>query len=229
MKTKVVVLDWDGVLYDSAEIYVGHFNTVLGHYGKEPVTLQKFRERVVAADSGEFFMLAGISEVEQAKQKFLKLTRGEPRPTVFADTHDMLRWLNHRLIETHIVSAHPTEDICRILSRYDLARFVTSVRGDTSPEGKIAFLTGIIATKGIAPDELIFVDDVDVALEAARSAGCYRVASARGYCSHERLLEARPDKIIRNFKNLQGYINFIHYSHQPVLPAAGTPRKASRK
>mgnify|MGYP001596881726 CR=1 FL=1 len=45
MKTKVVVLDWDGVLYDSAEIYARHFNTVFSMYGKEPLSLDDFRKR----------------------------------------------------------------------------------------------------------------------------------------------------------------------------------------
>ncbi len=228
MKTKVVVLDWDGVLYNSAEIYVRHFNTVLGRYGKEPITLQEFRERAKTTVE-EFFALFGIDDIAEAKRQFIDLTRQEPRPMPFTDTNDMLRWLHHRSIETHIVSVHPDEDIKLLLAKYELASFVKSVTGNASPEDKILFVASIIALKQIDPDELMFVEDMDQTLELAATVGCYRVASARGFCSYERLVCAKPDKIIRNLKNLQGYINYIHYSHEPVLPATDSPRKASGK
>ncbi len=228
MKTKVIVLDWDGVIYDSAESYVRHFNTVLGRYGKEQMTLQEFRERAKTTVE-EFFALSGIDDVAEAKRQFIDLTRQEPRPAPFTDAHDMLRWLHHRLIETYIVSAHPSEDIELLLAKYGLTPFVKSVTGNASPEDKIGFIAGVIAAKQIEPDELMFVEDMDHTLELAATIGCYRVASARGYCSYERLVCAKPDKIIRNLKNLQGYINYIHYSHEQVLPAADLPRKASGK
>lgn len=228
MKTKVAVLDWDGVLYDSAEIYVGHFNTVLARYGKDALTLQQFRE-CAKTTTEEFFGQFGVENIAEAEHLFITLTRGEPQPVIFWDTYDTLRWLRHRFIEVHIVSARPTEDICRLIDRYNLIRFITSVRGNATPERKILALASIIAARNILPDELVFVDDTDVTLEKARSIGCYRVASSRGYCSYERLAAARPDKIIHNLKKLQVFINLIHHSQPQNLPENTMPRKASGK
>ncbi|MFY9461620.1 MAG: HAD family hydrolase [Candidatus Sungiibacteriota bacterium] len=228
MKTKVVVLDWDGVLYDSAEIYVGHFNTVLGRYGKEPVTLLEFRERAKTTVK-EFFELFGVDDVAEAERQFIDLTRQEPRPSIFPDTHDTLRWLHHRYIETHIVSAHPRKDIELLLAEYGLASFVTSVTGHASPKDKIGFIAGIIAARQINPSELVFVEDMDQTLRLASIVGCYRVASARGYCSYKRLLKAKPDRIIHNLKNLQGFINLIHHSQPQNLPDNSAIKKASGK
>ena len=231
MKTRVVVLDWDGVLCDSAEIYAKHFNEILRMCLLAPYSLQDFRERIFGATAEETLRRAGVTEnnIPEARRRFIALTRGEPRPALFWDVHDTLRWLHHRFIETHIVSAHPTEDIVDVLDEYNLKPWVMSVSGNSSPEQKIEILSTFITGRGIRPDELVFVDDIDATLESARRIGCYRVASARGYCSYERLLKARPDKIIRNLKNLQGFINLIHHSQPQNLPENTTIRKASGK
>ena len=215
MKTKAVVFDWDGVLYDSAAIYAAHFNTVLARYGKTMYALPEWRE-LVGPTAEESFRRAGLedTDIPEAKRQFIELTRGEPRPTTFKDTYDMLRWLRDRGITAYIVSAHPMTDIVIELAKNDLLKFVAAIQGDASPQDKIAFLQNLVrgGRYSVKADELVFVDDMDTILEAASSVGCYRVALARGYCSQKRLLRARPDNIIHNLKNLQGYINLLHYS-----------------
>ncbi len=227
MKTKAVVFNWDGVLYDSAEIYMAHFNTVLEHRGLAPLTIDDFRERISCPTAEGTFDRAGVSDIREAKAEFITLTQGEPRPTVFPDSHDTLRWLNHRDIKAFIVSAHPEADIRRLLDSYGFSGFVTGVMGDTTPENKIEYLAYVMIDLGITVDETVFVDDMDEVLKLARPIGCYLVASARGYCSYERLLKAKPDKIIHNLKNLQGYINLIDFLGQQNTPASGSPKKHS--
>lgn len=221
MKTKVVVLDWDGVLYDSAEIYAAHFNTVLARYGKTMYALPEWQE-LVGPTAEESFRRAGFedTDVPEAKRQFIELTRGEPRPTIFNDTYDTLRWLRDRNITAYIVSAHPMTDIGIELAKNDLLKFVAAIQGNASPQDKVAFLQNLVdgQSYSVKADELVFVDDMDTVLEVASSVGCYRVASARGYCSQERLLRVSPDKIIHNLKNLQGYIILIDELAKNKIP-----------
>ncbi|MDO8561055.1 MAG: HAD family hydrolase [bacterium] len=213
MKTKVVVFDWDGVLCNSAEIYVQHFNTVLAHYGKEPVTLWEFRESAKTTNK-EFFLQYAIKNTEEATRRFIALTRKEPRPNLFPDVHDTLRWLSHRGIETRVVSGHPKKDIERVLKLYGLDGMITNVKGGVSVPDKIQSLADVIIEKGITADELVFVDDMDEILKLAREIGCYVVGSARGFCSYTRLANAEPDKIMHNLKGLEGFINWIHHIYE---------------
>lgn len=217
MKTKAVVFDWDGVLYDSAAIYAAHFNTVLARYGKTTYTLPEWQE-LFGPTAEESFSRAGLedTDIPEAKRQFIELTRGEPRPTIFDDVYDMLRWLRERYITVYtvyIVSAHPTVDIRTELAKNDLLKFIAVIQGYASPQDKVVFLQNLVRGGGysVKADELVFVDDMDTVLEVASSVGCHCVASARGYCSYKRLLRAKPNKIIHNLENLQGYINLTDY------------------
>ena len=225
MKTKAAMLDWDGVLYDSFEIYTKHISEVLRRFGKPPITVQDNRERISAPSAEATLKRAGIdeSDIGEAKCQFIELTRGEPRPTVFPDSYDTLRWLNHRDIKTFIASAHPEADIRRMLDSYGFSGFVTGVMGDRTPESKIEYLAYVMVDLGITVEEMVFVDDMDEVLELAHPIGCYLVASASGYCSYERLLRVRPDRIIHNLRNLQNFINLIHYSENSLINRGGRP------
>jgi len=231
MKTKVVVSDWDGVLCDSAEIYVAHFNTVLRHYGKEEITIEDFRAKVSCPLAKETFKRLGIEEhdLPDAFRQFMELARLGPQPNLFPYAYDTLRWLHDRSIAVYITSAHHEEDLGRFIGNYGLAGFLTGIRGDARPLDKINFLECVISARGILPDELVFVDDMDEIISLAERVGCYRVASASGFCSYERLRNARPDKIIYHLKGLQGFINWIDFHEQQGPPISNPSKKQSEK
>lgn len=231
MKIKIAVLDWDGVLYDSTEAYVAIFNTVLGLYGRPQITLEDFRESISGPTAAETFKRCGLdkNDITCAVKLFLPLTRGGKRPMIFRDVHDTLRWLCDRHIKIFIASARPEKEIRRLLKLYDLEEFVTRVHGNANPQVKASFIRTLIIDNNISPDELIFVDDSVDVIRAVRFINCYVVASARGFCSYERLDAANPHKIIRNLKNLQGFINLIDEGERPRPQASSTSKKQSEK
>lgn len=110
-----------------------------------------------------------------------------------------------------IISAHPEEDIKRLVDTYDLSTFITGIRGGAGPVDKVSFIKNLLAEKKLAPEEMVFVDDMNEIVALAENVGCWRIASTRGFCSYERLQAVRPDKVIRNLKGLQGFINLINH------------------
>lgn len=212
-KIKAVALDWDGVLCDSFKIYTAHLNTTLTRYGKPQITLDDNRSKTSGPSVTETLRRCGIEEhdLEEARRVFLELARSGPEPPIFPDTHDTLRWLYDRSIMVFIVSAHPEEDIRRFIESYGLSGFVTGLRGGAGPTEKVSFMKTLLAERKIAPEEIILVDDMDVIMALAEDIGCWRIASARGFCSPKRLRLANPHKIARTLKSLQGFINLINH------------------
>ena len=152
MKIKVAVFDWDGVLYDSFAIYTAHLNTVLQLYGKLQITPEDNRARVSGPSIMETFRRCGIIEehdLPDAVKMFLALTQGEPQPSIFTDVHDTLRWLKERSIKTYIASAHPEEEIRRLLVAYGLEEFVAGICGNASPQWKAYFICALIVDNKI--------------------------------------------------------------------------------
>lgn len=224
MKIKAVVSDWDGVLYDSASRYFECFNAVLVEFGLSLFPSDAFRSWLSGLTAESTFLKAGLKEADlpEAKRRFIELTRQEPMPKVFPDTMDTLRWLHDRNIALFIVSAHPTDDIRRILETCEVTHMVTELRGNLSFGGKIAFLKEVRRTRNIAPNEIVFVDDMDEPIARAREASVITVASARGYCSYARLLAAQPDRIIHDLFSLQRFLNLLNSENISPPPGNGT-------
>lgn len=207
MKIKVVVFDWDGTLYDSAEIYAKHNSRILQKYGKPPVTLADLRNSLSAGSAAEFFQKAGIVNCEEARQEFNTLTRGEPRPILFPGARETLRWLQNLSIASYIASTHPQDDILKRLDELGIRELIADVQENNSIiAGKIAFIHQVLQVNTLDPSELMYVDDMDILLAKAKMIGCYLVGAANGFCSYERLVCVKPHHIIQNLSELPPFV-----------------------
>lgn len=59
-------------------------------------------------------------------------------------------------------------------------------------------LLGVCRDMGTAPEEIWYVGDMPVDIETARAVGCRAAVVAWGYCGEDELLEAGPDRLLRD-------------------------------
>lgn len=207
---KQVCLDWDGVLCDSVEIYYRHVNHTFIAFGKPPfASIQEYKEQSEAL-LRVLFEKRGITNVEEARKFCMKLILTGPKPPLYQHAHDTLRWLKDRKKRVTILSAHPEEDLIRMLYALEIRHLIDDIRAGLSPEEKAKEACKIMQEGEYSPKELIVVDDSVPVLETMKPLGCHVFGSAYGHCSPNRIrATVQSGFVLHDIRALQNKINRI--------------------
>lgn len=96
-----------------------------------------------------------------------------------------------------IVSSNSEENISDVLKKHGIEGFFDFVYSDSSIFGKHLVLKKMCKKYKINPKEIIYVGDEDRDIIAARKVGIKVVAVTWGFNSEERLIDEKPDYLVR--------------------------------
>lgn len=186
---RVVVLDFDGVLVESAGIKTEAYAALYKGYGPEVV------EQVVAYDR----LHGGLSRFEKFRYYHRELLKKELCPgdemrlgrrfsrlvkdavIAAAWVHGVPEFLADHcgILEFYIASGTPDEELRQIVAARGMASFFKDIYG--SPRTKVEIIGDILSRSGHRPEQVVMVGDSLTDYQAAVSAGIHFVGRvARG-------------------------------------------------
>lgn len=201
MAIKAVIFDQDGVILESESIQSKAYALVLEEYGKKPVLcenglVQPFvgaRGEVVWEELKKRYNLAEDTNVlrEKRRQAILKLLDGEiePNPGVIK----LLEYLKREGFRIALATGTDPRIVDKILTRFEIkGYFEVVVTGGDTQKSKPDPEAYIIASRrlGIAPSDCLVIEDAEVGVAAAKSAGMRVIAVNTKYNSTENLKHA---------------------------------------
>lgn len=202
LKTVPVLLDWDGVIIDSLQIYLELFQHLC----------EKYQKPLPIADSSGFRSWykanweVNFQELGFTQQQYLEVCDYYPsvldygKAPVFEGLPKMLENLSqrHPLV---VMSTAPTGSIRERLQSEGLLDFFDDVQG--SDDGSTEKIAKIGKLMQRYPSGLgVMVGDTDLDIEAGRANGLQTVGVTYGWLSEARVKAARPHCLVSRPQSL---------------------------
>lgn len=190
---RLVILDFDGTLADSARWVLSALNDVAETYGfrrvsaAEAAMLRGLDNRAVIRHLGvPFWKLPSIARHMRAR-----MAAESDRIHLFPGASDALRDLSAAGVTLAIVSSNAEVTVRRILGP-ELASLVARLECGTSLFGKARRFRRVLRDLGVAPADAIAIGDEARDIEAARAAGIDAGAVTWGYATAALLATRQP-------------------------------------
>jgi len=211
MSSAAVIFDWDGVLADSAAMYMNLYVEVAARFGKSApaTTLAAFREWYDPRWERNFISL-GITgdDLRAAIRMGLGKVRYD-RVALFPEVPDLLR----RLAADHALGIASTTPEPRILEKLEtegLAGLFRIVRGaGADGSDKTAIVGEALAVLGAGPRRTVVVGDTTADFEAAARWGLPAIGVTYGWMSRPRLEAAKPARLIDRPADLEPAVRSV--------------------
>ena len=222
-KVRGIIFDLDGTLIDSYEAIAESLNHARRAAGMDPLGLDQVRamvgmglEVLIARAMGERYVDQGVRDF-RAHYDRICVAKTRLLPQV-AET---LRDLHGRGYRMSVATNKPSYFATRLLEGLGVDGYISAVLGpdvvvNRKPHPEM-FLRAMEAM-GVAPEETVAVGDMEIDIETARAAGVRVIVLPTGSRSAQALVEARPDILIREFRELLN-----------VLPAASSVDRPGRR
>ncbi|MBI3270326.1 MAG: HAD family hydrolase [Planctomycetes bacterium] len=211
MSGRAVIFDWDGVLADSAQMYVGVYASVAARYGKTlpTATLEGFREWYNPRWEQNYVSI-GITgpHLKEALVYGLSLIRYDAVP-LFPGIPEVLRDLrrDHLL---GIASTTPGEHIRRRLETAGLQDFFAAVEGKgTAGSDKAQTVGKVLDALGAGPAATLMVGDTTADVEAARHWGLPTIGVTYGWMAPHRIAAANPTALVHTAAELPAAVRRV--------------------
>lgn len=193
MSARAVLFDWDGVLIDSAALYVELFQELCRRYRK-PWTVTDFGEWYQAAWE-ECFQDLGFSPQEYLEASTLYPQLLDYRQASFFPALPPLIKRLHGRWPLGVVSTAPTPLIEERLRQEGLLdRFALVVGSDDASTEKRRRVGAVLKQLGARSG--VMVGDTDLDIDAGRANGLATVGVTFGWLSARRVRAARPTCLV---------------------------------
>jgi phosphoglycolate phosphatase-like HAD superfamily hydrolase len=205
MQIRNVILDWSGTLVNDLPPVFETTNHVLATFGLPPLTLDEFR-REFCLPIRKFYEHR-LPNVPQAKLEEVFLARYhqvQDQITLLPHTMDFLRFCRDESRGVFIASTVDGHTYERQANRFGLTGFIT--KPYIGIEDKTQKIHHILQENGLAPEQTMFVGDMEHDIEAGRHGGVRTCAVLTGYNHVEKLRAMNPDLICEHLGELQQWI-----------------------
>lgn len=202
-----ILLDWDGNLAQTLDLWLDTFKLVLAKQGFTP------SDEEIAASFGkteEFFAQLGVTDPDALYVEADRIGKAAlPEVNLYPEALEVLNELKARGKQTALITSSLRENVDHLLEKYDLHPLfdVVVTREDTAeqkphPEP----LDRALALLGGSKEQAVMIGDSDKDLGAAVNADMdsilfYPDEHAKFY-DLEKLKEYNPTHIVRNFKDV---------------------------
>jgi phosphoglycolate phosphatase-like HAD superfamily hydrolase len=176
---RALLLDFDGVILQSATLKTQAFADV--YAGAEPSRLAAILDYVernggvtrtdkfAHIERAFFGRAGGVDDVAHLAARFRALVFDAVVASPFVPGAERLLELAHDVMDLHLVSGTPHDELLQIVACRGLACRFRSVQG--APPGKRDVFERILREQGYAPHEVLAVGDALTECEAARELG----------------------------------------------------------
>lgn len=206
---RAVVFDWSGTLCNDARLTLAVTNDVLQHFGAPPVDEATYRRDFQLPVENFYRPRIGPVTRQQVDAVFFAGFRRRCKESVlFPDTLPLLWLLRQRGLKLAVLSSMETELLREMLHHHQLDGLLDLVIGNAAD--KPLHLPGLVRQLGCAPDQCLYVGDLENDLLAARQAGVIAAAALYGYATEERLRAVGADHFFPSLAALSRWLDRDH-------------------
>jgi len=210
---KAVMFDWDGTLYNSVIPTYESYLSVMDAFGLQQVTLEEFRQKS-RPNYHDYYLYLGISEDDWATADAAWMdcyARHNEECVLFDGTADALLELKKMDLKLGLVSGGSRERVTSEVSEQGIeACFDTMLFGDDVgfEHGKPAPETLLMAIEQarVFASEVLYVGDMVEDILMGKKAGTKTAAVLCGFATHQLLISAQPDFVLRDVSILPDVI-----------------------
>lgn len=220
---KDLIFDWSGTLVDDLEAVWAANNYVFLKGGKQPLTLEEFREEFELPFTRFYQRLTPHLSPTQIEKWFHEgfekyYTKIKPLP----DAQSFLKYAKeNRMARIFILSSvHPTwfEKQSRLTN---LFRWIDYAY--TGIVDKVHSLKELLSFHSINPHQAIMIGDMEHDIEAAQANGIISCGILTGYRPTKYLRGANPDILVCNLKELWKLLEHAQWEAQNLIEIAKAP------
>ncbi len=179
MSIDLIIFDWSGVVSDDSNTVVYALNAAFSQQGLPGVDLRTFCDNYgnIEGVLGEKYGVAiPVKEFWNLYQHFIKTS--PVRPVMITGVDNVLPQVNHNR-KLVVFSSHPQECLDEESSRYRIRQYFHLLEGGVVDKNKR--IGGFLNELGVNRDNVVYVGDTVVDVEAARKAGVRFVGVLTGY------------------------------------------------
>ncbi len=188
---KDVILDFDGTMADSLNVFIESLGEVLKEFMglDEPLTSEKIAEYrkmsvldLIRTSRIPLWKIPRLAE----RGKELVASKAD-RIELFDGIPELVGTLKENFRGVYIGSSNSEQAIRSILGRYGLENSMNKIYADTSVLGKAAMFKEIARKNHLVLNECATVGDEKRDIDAAYRVGAWSVAACYGYCPGDAL------------------------------------------
>jgi len=200
MGLKLFILDFDGVIADSLNMYIEAYKQTFAHFGK-PSPFRDFKEWY-NSEWEKNWLAGGFSDSEiPAVCEFFSTFINYDNVSPFKGVEKALVELNS-IAPAVIASTTSSLIIKNFLGRTKLDSYFQEVYSPKRGSNKKGIISDAIAAQRICPKETLMIGDTPSDINPANELGCLSIAVTYGWYRKEKLLPTRPTCMVENIEDL---------------------------
>ena len=217
-----VIFDWSGTLVDDLPAVWEASNHCFERAGVAPLSLEQFRAEFRLPYRGFYDKFVPHVPLEELEGWFrAKFMTCQESVVALPHAREFLEYCTVRGLRTFLLSTvHPIAYAHQAQATALGAFIQTPYAGIADKRAKIAEL---LADHSLAPDETVFIGDMEHDIETARHGGIHSVAVLTGYNSLAQLRAAQPDLVVEHLGELRAVLERNDGRLPVVKTAAPTP------
>jgi len=204
-----ILLDWDGVLVDSIELYLDLYRQACRRWGKTlPIaTAGEFREWYNPQWEQNYYQMGFTSEELREVMAFSQGHLDYSRARFYPGIPKMLRSLT-RDFQVAIVSTTPSALIRNRLEAGGLGGILAGITGgDDSKSEKVEKIRRTLAELGASGG--VMVGDTPLDVTSGEANGLSTVGVTYGWCAPQRVQKATHDRLVHSSHDLEDAIRAL--------------------
>lgn len=210
MPLKLGFLDWNGTQVDDFWLIYEGVAVAFRSFGLEPPPPEVYREEI-EFNRPQFYQEYGIppsrlDEARAIKRRVILARWQETR--LREDVVETLRACRELGLKLAIVSGEDSMILFQQLNRFGIRRFFDYVRGGAWPKER-EFIHAL-ALFGLRPEEAFAVEDLAVAIEAAKLVGMTTIGFTNGHSTPKRVKDAEPDHVIDKLSEIPSIVTAVN-------------------
>jgi phosphoglycolate phosphatase len=193
MKTKQIIWDWNGTLWNDTWLCVEINNHMLARRGLPPVTPEIYRARLCFPVTAYYRQLGFNYDTDpyaRLAEEFIgEYHRRRFECTLHPEARELIRLFRTLEIPQSVLSAYEQKALRQAADHFQLTGFFDEIIGlnDIYAAGKVENGKQYIATSCVNPADILFVGDTVHDFEVAEAMGVQCALVANGHNSRKRL------------------------------------------
>ena len=196
-KYKHIIWDWNGTLFNDAELCHNIINGLLKRNGIEEISFQRYKD-IFDFPVKEYYKKAGLdfnkTSFEILGKEFMdEYEERKFESAIFSDVKDILGSVQKIGLTQSLLSAYQHDSLIAIINHFGLKDYFTGLNGlgDIYAASKVDAGKKWIKESGYKKGEVVLIGDTIHDFEVAGEIGADCILVSNGHQSKERLLKCR--------------------------------------
>lgn len=210
-----IIFDWSGTLVDDLPAVLEATNFVFTQCGIEEMTLETFRTEFCLPFKHFYDRHApGIPLTQLEKHFHARFNQVQDDVRELPHARDFLVFCRRHKIRTFLLSTVAPPHFERQAAAIGFAQYID--RPYLGVWDKKAKIAEVLAENNLAPDQTIFIGDMQHDIETAKFGGIGSCAVLTGYNRLDQLRASEPDVIVEHLGELRGILERNHFHLHPL-------------